>query len=62
MQEFLTRYGVTHRSSAAYYPRGNKRSEVAVKAGKRLVMYNLAPNGSLDTDRLARALLTPLLA
>ena len=58
MQEFLTRYGVTHRTSAAYYPRGNKRSEVAVKAGKRLVMDNLAPNGSLDTDRLARALLT----
>ena len=31
-------------------------AEVAVKAGKRLVMDNLAANGSLDTDRLARAL------
>ena len=57
MEDFLARYGVTHRVSSAYYPRGNKRSEVAVKSGKRLVMDNLAPNGSLDSDRFARALL-----
>ena len=57
MEQFLARYGVHHRVSSNYYPRGNKRSEVAVKSGKRLIMDNLAPSGSLDTDRLARALL-----
>lgn len=57
MEDFLSRYGVHHRVSSSYYPRGNKRSEVAVKSGKRLVMENLGPNGSLDTDKLARAIL-----
>ena len=57
MEEFLLRYGVTHRVSSAYYPRGNKRSEVAVKAAKRLVMDNLASSGSLDSDKFARAIL-----
>ena len=57
MEQFLLRYGVKHRVSSAYYPRGNKRSEVAVKSGKRLIMDNLASNGSLDTDKFARALL-----
>ena len=58
MKTFLARYGVKHRVSAAYYPRGNKRSEVAVKSARRLVMDNLSPRGSVDTDRLARALLS----
>ena len=57
MEQFLSRYGVKHRVSSSYYPRGNKRSEVAVKSAKRLVMDNLSPNGSLDTDRFMRALL-----
>ena len=57
MKTFLNKYGVHHRISAAYYPRGNKRSEVAVKSGKRLIMENLSARGSLDTDKLARALL-----
>ena len=58
MEDFLSRYGVHHRVSSSYYPRGNKRSEVAVKSGKRLLMENLGPNGSLDTDKLARAIQT----
>ena len=58
MENFLSRYGVHHRVSSSYYPRGNKRSEVAVKSGKRLIMENLGPGGSLDTDKLARALLS----
>ena len=57
MENFLARYGVHHRVSSYYYPRGNKRSEVAVKSGKRLVMDNLGPSGSLDTDKFARAIL-----
>ena len=58
IEEFLARYGVTHRVSSSYYPRGNKRSEVAVKSGKRLIMDNLGHNGSLNSDKLARALMT----
>ena len=57
MKNFLARYGVNHRVSSAYYPQGNKRSEVAVKSAKRMIMQNLGHNGSLDTDKLARALL-----
>ena len=57
METFLTRYGVTHRVSSNYYPRGNKRAEVAVKSGKRLILDNISPSGSLNTDRVARALL-----
>ena len=57
MEQFLSRYGVRHRVSSYYYPRGNKLSEVAVKSGKRLVMDNLSANGSLDTDKFMRALL-----
>ena len=56
-KDFFTRWGVCHRVSSAYYPRANKRSEVAVKSAKRLCMDNLGPTGQLDTDRLARALL-----
>ena len=33
----------------AYYPRANKRAELAVTG-------NLGPRGTLDTDRFARAL------
>jgi hypothetical protein len=57
MKDFLSRWGVRHRVSSAYYPRANKRSELGVKAAKRLVMGNLGPQGSLNTDRFARALL-----
>ena len=58
MGDFLDRWGVQHRVSSAYYPRANKRAEVGVKSAKRLVMENLGPGGSLDTDKFARALLS----
>ena len=48
---------MAQRVSSAYYPRGNKRSEVAVKSAKRLILDNLGINGSLNTDGLAKALL-----
>ena len=57
MEKFLTRYGVSHRVSSYYYPRANKRAEVGVKSGKRLILDNISPSGSLNTDRVARALL-----
>jgi hypothetical protein len=57
MKNFYDRWGVEHRVSSAYYPRANKRAEVAVKSAKRLLMNNLGPAGTLDSDRVARALL-----
>lgn len=64
VQQFLTRWGVTWRQSSAYYAQSNGRAEVAVKTAKRLLLENIARDGSLDTDRFARALLqyrnTPL--
>ena len=56
-QDFLARWGVEHRTSSPYYPRANKRAELAVKHAKRMAMENLGPKGSLDTDKFARALL-----
>ena len=58
MDDFCKRWGIYHRVSAAYYPRSNKRAEIGVKSAKRLVRDNLLPNGGLDSDRFARALLT----
>ena len=57
MKDFYDKWGVDHRVASAYYPRANKRSEVAVKSAKRLVMDNLGPGGSCNTDKLTRALL-----
>ena len=57
MGDFLNRWGVKHRVSSAYYPRANKRAELAVKSAKRLIRGNLGPRGSLNTDAFARALL-----
>ena len=63
-EEFLKHWGVKHRLSSAYYPQSNGRAELAVKAAKRIIRDNTLPNGSLDSDRAARALLqhrnTPL--
>ena len=56
-KDFFDRWGVKHRVSSAYYPRANKRSEVAVKSAKRLIMENIGSKGQLNTDRFARAIL-----
>ena len=56
--EFCTRWGIDQRISSAYHPRSNKRAEVAVKSAKRLIRDSLGPGGSLNTDALARALLS----
>ena len=57
MQEFLKRWGVSHRLSSAYHPHSNLRAELGVKVVKRMLRENQGPNGTLDTDRFARALL-----
>ena len=56
-REFLERWGVKHRRSSAYHPQSNGRAEVAVKAAKRALENNVSPDGSLNTDRMVRALL-----
>ena len=55
--DFLKRWGVKPRISSAYNPQSNGRAEVAVKSAKRLLRSNIGPTGSLDNDKLLRALL-----
>ena len=56
-QSFLTDWGVKHRLSSAAYPQSNGRAELAVKSAKRMIYDNISQNGSLDNDRVARAVL-----
>ena len=57
VQQFFRNWGIKHRVSSAYNPTSNKRAEVAVKSAKRLVRDNLGRNGSLNSDKIVRALL-----
>ena len=56
-QDFFRRWGIKHRVSSAYFPQSNGRAEVAVKGAKRILMSNIGPSGSLDTDRFLQAML-----
>ena len=55
--DFLAAYGVRHRISSVAYPHSNCRAELGVKTIKRLLTNNTGPGGSLDTDKVLRALL-----
>ncbi len=55
--DFYARWGIKHRLSSAYFPQSNGRAEVAVRITKRLLEDNMAENGSLNTDKMVRALL-----
>ena len=55
--DFLQRWGVRHRMSAAYFAASNGRAEVAVKAAKRAMREHVNEDGSLDNDAFTRALL-----
>ena len=55
--DFLKRWGVRLRMSSAYHAQSNGRAEVAVKTVKRALRDNTGPDGRLDTDTFARALL-----
>ena len=54
---FLARWGVKHRISSAYFAQSNGRAELGVKAAKRLLRENTDTNGSLNTDKMVKALL-----
>ena len=56
-QKSLKAWGVRHCLSAAYNPHSNCRAEIAVKTGKRLLRDNVGHGGSLNTDRLMRAVM-----
>ena len=56
-EDFLQRWGVSHRQSSAYHPRSNGRAEVAVKSMKRLLSDNIDASGNLDTDVFTQAIL-----
>ena len=56
-QRFLDDYGIHSRVSSVAYPHSNCRAEVGVKTMKRLITDNTGPGGSLDTDRVLRAIL-----
>ena len=58
MKQFCRTWGVRQRISSAYYPQSNKRAEVGVKSAKRIIMDNLTPQGSLDSDKFTRAILS----
>ena len=64
VQKFLKSYGVSHRVSSVGNPHANQRAEVGVKSMKRLLRGNVGPNGTLNNDEFARAILqyrnTPL--
>ena len=62
--DWLEKWGVHIRLSSAYYPQSNGRAEAGVKSLKRLLEGNLGPRGSINTDKIAQALMqyrnTPL--
>ena len=57
-QDFFKAWGIVHKSSSSYFAASNGRAELAVKACKRLLRDNVKQDGSLDTDKFVRAMLT----
>ncbi|MEL6804973.1 MAG: hypothetical protein AAFO91_14455, partial [Bacteroidota bacterium] len=62
--QFLTTWAIKHRTPSPCYPQSNGRAELGIKTAKRLLKENTGPNGQIDNDRIARAVLqyhnTPL--
>lgn len=55
--EFLKSWKVDHVTSSARYAQSNGRAELAVKSAKRILYDNTSPDGSLNTNKAAQALL-----
>ena len=56
-QDLFKCFGIKHRLSSAYLPQSNGRAEVAVKMSKRLLEDNMTIDGTLNTNKMVRALL-----
>ena len=54
---FLKSWGTTHRVSSVANPHANSRAEIGVKTVKRILMDNVSPSGSLDTEKFQKAIL-----
>ena len=63
-QKCLHGWNVQHRLSSGEYPQSHGRAELGVKSAKCIIYDNVAPNGSLNINAAARAILqycnTPL--
>ena len=56
-KDFFQWWGIRHCISSSYFLSPNGRSELAVKATKRLLMDNIHCSGNLNNDKMVRALL-----
>ena len=56
-EKFLKQYGIHHRKSSSYFAHSNSRAELGVKSGKRILMDNMDPDGTVNNDRFLRAML-----
>ena len=56
-KEFMENYGIRSRISSVANPHSNCRAEIGVKTMKRLLADNTGPGGSLDNDKVLRAIL-----
>ena len=61
---FTRDWGIRHRLSSVEYPQSNGRAELGVKTAKRIITDNTNPDGSLNNNKILRAVLqyrnTPL--
>ena len=56
-QEFHRTWFVKHRLFSVTYPRSNVRSDLTMKTAKRIVNWERRPQGPLDNDNVAQAIL-----
>ena len=56
-KEFMENYGIRSRISSVANPHSNCRAEIGVKTMKRLLADNTGSGGSLDNDKVLRAIL-----
>ena len=56
-EDFLRRWGVSHRTSSSYNPHGNMRAETGVKTAKRTLQENTRSDGSPNWEKILQAML-----
>ena len=56
-EDFLRRWGVSHRTSSSYNPHGNMRAETGVKTAKRTLTDNTRSDGSPNWEKIHQAML-----